>query len=271
MRESAGPRPVAARRIRLICWNEDLARERMASLAGCGFDIDGSRLNPSGLVRQFKELAPAAVLVDLDRLPSHGREVGVALRQSASTRHIPIVFAGGAPEKLERIRKELPDAVFTDWQNAARVVKRAAAHPPFNPARPAAHMERYTGSSLATKLGLKPNLHVALMAAPAGFEELVGDWPEGIEIQPKFGASSELAIWFVRSAREMADVADHLGVHLRRGVSAWICYPKQSSRYRVDFTANDVRAACLDVGLVDYKICSVNADWSGMKFTRRKA
>lgn len=258
-------------RIRLICWSEDLARERVVSLAGSGFEIDGSRLSPSGLVGQFKRLAPSAVLIDLDRLPSHGREVAVALRQSPSTRHIPIVFAGGAPEKLERIRKELPDAVFTDWKKAASVVKKAAASPPLDPAKPVSHMQRYTASGLAAKLGLKPNLHVALVAPPEGFEELVGDWPEGIEILPKFQASTELAIWFVRSAREMAAVADHLGVHLRTGVSAWICYPKQSGRYKVDFTGNDVRRACLAVGLVDYKICSVDADWSGMKFTRRKA
>lgn len=243
----------------------------MDSLAGCGFEIDGSRLNPSGLVGQFKQLAPAAVLIDLDRLPSHGREVAVALRQSAATRHIPIVFAGGAPEKLESIRKELPDAIFSAWKNAARVVKKAAEHPPLNPAKPVSHMQRYTGSGLVAKLGLKPNLRVALVAAPEGFEELVGDWPEGIEIQPKLHASTGLAIWFVRSARELAAVADHLGVHLRGGVSAWICYPKQSGRFKVDFTGNHVRAACLDVGLVDYKICSVDADWSGMKFTRKKA
>jgi len=257
--------------VRLICWDDDLARRRAESLAGFGFDIDASRLNPSGLVGQFKALAPAAVLIDLDRLPSHGREVGVALRQSPSTRSIPVVFAGGAADKLERIRRELPDAIFTDWKNAARAVKKAAAHPPTNPAKPDSHMQRYMGSALTTKLGLKPNRKVALIAAPEGFQELVGEWPDGIEIASKFNARTELAIWFVRSAREMADVADHLGVHLRSGVSAWICYPKQSGRYKVDFNGNDVRTACLGVGLVDYKICSVDADWSGMKFTRKKA
>jgi CheY-like chemotaxis protein len=257
--------------VRLVCWDEELARQRVQSLAGCGFEIDGSRLTPSGLVGQFKKLAPAVVLIDLDRLPSHGREVAGALRQSPSTRHIPIVFAGGAPEKLERIRRELPDAVYVDWKNAARALKKAAANPPVNPAKPVSHMQRYQGSGLITKLGLKPDLKVALIAAPEGFEELVGDWPAGIEIQPRFDSRTELAIWFVRSARELAAITDLLGVKLRRGVSAWICYPKQSGRYKVDFQGNDVRAACLEVGLVDYKICSIDADWSAMKFTRKKA
>jgi hypothetical protein len=256
--------------VRLICWNEDLARERVASLAGCGFEIDGSTLRPSGVISKIKNLAPAAVLIDLDRLPSHGHAVAAALRQSPSTRHVPIVFAGGAPEKLTRIQKELPDAVFVAWKDAARALKKHAARPLLNPAKPVSHMQRYQGSPLVTKLGLKPRQKLAVTAPPEGFDELIGEWPEGIEVQSKFNAKTELAIWFVRSAREMVAVAEHLGVHLRKGVSAWICYPKQAGRHKVDFNANDLRAACLEEGLVDYKICAIDADWTGMKFTRKK-
>ena len=257
--------------VRLVCWDEDLARQRLESLAGCGVEIDGSPFKVSGLIGHFKRLAPAAVLIDLDRKPSYGSAVAGMLRQSPSTRHLPIVFAGGAPDKLPRIRQELPDAVFVEWKDAGKALKKAAARPLLNPVTPAPYMERFKASSLAAKLGLKPDLKLAVIAPPEGFEELVGDWPEGAEIQPKFTAKTELAIWFVRSAREMVAVADHLGVHLRKGVSAWICYPKQAGRYKVDFNSFDLRAACLEVGLVDYKICSVDADWSGMKFTRKKA
>jgi hypothetical protein len=257
--------------VRLVCWNEDEARERVESLAGSGFEIDGSPFKVSGLITHFKKLAPAAVLIDLDRKPSYGQAVAGMLRQSPSTRHLPLVLAGGAPEKLERIRKELPDVVFVEWKNAARALKKAIAHPVINPALPVPHMMRYQGSGLITKLGLKPNQKVALIAPPEGFEELVGEWPEGCEIQPKFTGRTELAIWFIRSAREMVAVADHLGVRLRKGVSAWICYPKKAGRHKVDFNGFDVRAACLEVGLVDYKICAIDADWTGMKFTRKRS
>jgi len=257
--------------VRLICWDEDLARERTELLKAAGFEVEGARLNPSGLIGQFKKLAPAAVLIDLDRLPSHGHQVAAALRQSPSTRPIPIVFAGGAPEKLTRIRQEMPDTVFTSWKDAARAVKKAAANPPLNPAKPISHMQRYTGSGLVTKLGLKPNTRVAVIAPPEGFEELVGEWPEGVDIQPRFTGGSDLAIWFVRSSRELDVVAEVLGARLRKGVSAWICYPKQTGRHKVDFNTYTVRAVCLEVGLVDYKICSIDSDWSGMKFTRKKS
>ena len=259
-----------ARLVRLVCWDQELARDRCALLERSGFEIDGSAFKVSGLIGHFKRLGPAAVLIDLDRKLSYGAAVAGMLRQSPSTRHIPIVFAGGVPEKVERIRRELPDAAFVDWKDAGKALKKAASKPLLNPVQPAPYMEKYKGSGLATKLGLKPNQKLAVIGAPEGFEELVGDWPEGVEIQPKFTSVTELAIWFVRSAREMVAVADHLGVHLRKGVSAWVCYPKQAGRYKVDFNSFDLREACLDAGLVDFKICSVDADWSGMKFTRKK-
>jgi hypothetical protein len=39
---------------------------------------------------------------------------------------------------------------------------------------------------------------------------------------------------------------------------------------RPDFNQNDVRNAALAVGLVDYKVCAVDSQWSGLKFTRKK-
>ena len=41
-----------------------------------------------------------AFVIDLDRLPSQGRDVGVTLRRAKSSRYVALVFAGGAPEKV---------------------------------------------------------------------------------------------------------------------------------------------------------------------------
>ena len=81
--------------VRLVCWKQDLAFERCRPLEEAGFSVDASPLQTGGGIGQFRANPPAAFLIDLDRLPSHGREVAVALRNSKSTRHIPIVFAGG--------------------------------------------------------------------------------------------------------------------------------------------------------------------------------
>jgi CheY-like chemotaxis protein len=257
--------------VRLVCWKEDLARERARALEEAGFPVDASPLNPSGGIGQFRANSPSVILIDLDRLPSHGREVAVALRQSKATRQIPIVFAGGQEDKVERIRRELPDAFFTDWAKVARVLKMALKSAPAKPVIPTAHMQRYRGSSLVKKLGFKPNMKAALLGAPEDFEEKLGELPEGIELQNRITRRTELAIWFVRSRKELEIATDHVTVRLPQSSSVWMIHPKQTGRYKVDFNQNDVRRAGLAAGLVDYKVCAVDDDWSGLKFTRKKS
>jgi CheY-like chemotaxis protein len=257
--------------VRLVCWKQDLALERARLVEEAGFHVDASPLDPGGLIGHFRANLPAAVLIDLERLPSHGREVAVALRNSKTTRHIPIVFAGGLEEKVERVRKELPDAQFTGWNGVARALKKALRNAPSEPVQPPTHMERWAGSSLVKKLGFAPNMKAALLGAPEDFAEKLGELPEGIEIQTRLTSQTKLAIWFVRSRRELESGTELVSARLPMGSSVWIVHPKQAGRYRVDFNQNDVRAAGLAAGLVDYKVCAVDADWSGLKFTRRTA
>jgi CheY-like chemotaxis protein len=257
--------------VRLVSWKEDLARERARILKQAGFSVDASPLNPSGLIGHFRAHMPAAVVIDLDRLPSHGREVAVALRQSKSTRHLPIVFAGGLAEKVAAIRQELPDAFYADWKRVAQVLARSLKNAPVNPVQPVSHMERYAGSSLVKKLGFKPGMRIAMLAPPDGFETTLGDLPDGVELAPKITRETALALWFVRSRRELEGEMEYLSARLPDGASVWIIHPKQTSRFRVDFNQNDVRAAGLAADLVDYKVCAVDADWTGLKFARKKS
>jgi len=47
-------------------------------------------------------------------------------------------------------------------------------------------------------------------------------------------------------------------------------WPKKASPLAADLSQSDVRRLGLAAGLVDYKVCAVDADWSGLKFARRK-
>ena len=63
-------------------------------------------------MKEFRENPPDAVVINLGRLPSHGREAGVFLRGSKSTRLIPLLFVctegvEGNPEK-EAFESALP-------------------------------------------------------------------------------------------------------------------------------------------------------------------
>ena len=232
--------------------------------------MDASPLETGSVITHVRATAPTVVLIDLDRLPSHGREVAVALRRSKWTRSIPIVFAGGPPEKVQRIQTELPDAFFTEWKAVAPTLKKALKNAPTDPVLPPAHMERYAGSSLVKKLGVKPDMTIALLGAPEDFVEKLDDLPETTRFQARITAQTKLAIWFVRSRQELESEIEYTATRLPEGASLWIVHPKQTSRYRVDFNQNDVRTAGLAASLVDYKVCAVDADWSGLKFARKR-
>jgi hypothetical protein len=49
-----------------------------------------------------------------------------------------------------------------------------------------------------------------------------------------------------------------------------VAWPKASSGKQTDLTQAVVRSTGLAAGLVDYKICAIDATWSALRFTRRK-
>jgi hypothetical protein len=257
------------RPVRLISWDEDDARKRAQELKDAGIHTDASQLAAGGgIVARFRDVP--AVCIDLDRLPSHGREVAVALRQTKATRHIPIVFAGGARDKVQRIKKEIPDATFVEWPKAAGALRRVMTQPKApNPVKPPAHMERYSATPLVRKLGIAAGMRVALIGAPDGFAESLPELPDDVEFTARMEAGSKLALWFVRSRRDIESEIEFMGVRLAPGAGLWIIYPKQSGKVRSDLTQGDVRSLALAAGLVDYKVCAVDADWTGLKFTRK--
>src|ERR1700719_1303394 len=140
-------------RVLLIHLNAGEGIERAKSLRAAGYDV--TRLLPQGLkfLRDVRRDPPAAIVIDLERTPSVGRDIALALRISKSTRHVPLVFAGGAPEKVPGIRKMLPDAVYSSWSKIGAELKRAIARPVADPVVPQSIFETYLGTPLLKKLG----------------------------------------------------------------------------------------------------------------------
>ena len=258
------------RLVRLISWSTESAdRERLVEASG--FSVDGTAFPAGRAVGHIRDLAPAAVLIDLDRSPAHGRYIGIVLRAGKSTSHVPLVFAGGEVEKIQRVRQDLPDAIFTTWKSVGTALKRAIKRAPSQPFKPVSYIQQWAGSTLVQKLGFRPAAKIALLGTPDGFEERLGELPKDVEFQSSLTRQTNLAIWFVRSLQELDSEIEFVFGRLPSGKSIWIAFPKKTSRYRVDFNSNDVRASGLAAGMVDYKICAIDADWTAMKFARKKS
>lgn len=109
---------------------------------------------------------------------------------------------------------------------------------------------------------------VTLMGAPEGFRELLGDLPAQVRFVPGMTPDTNLAICFVRNLPDLGNTLEILETHLPPLASVWIVRPKGQPKSRP--TEHDVREGGLARGLVDYKICSVDDAWSGMKFAWRR-
>lgn len=260
--------PTQRHTVRLVCWKEDRASEFAAEIDKAGFAVDAGAIDGPAL-RALGQAPPDAVVIDLGRLPAQGRDVGVMLRTTARSRHTPLVFVDGVEAKVARSREVLPDAVYTSRDDMAMSVRRAIAEPPKDPVVPNSNFAGYSGTPLPKKLGIKAGSMVALVDAPKDFEVTLGELPAGTEVVRRAEPGADVTLWFLRSIDDLHDGIDRMGEIAGDG-RLWICWPKKASGVATDVTQNEVRSTGLANGLVDFKICAIDATWSGLCFTRRK-
>lgn len=263
--------PVSARmpRIRLIHWNADEARDRAAALRAAGHTVTAGPLTGPGSLREIATQPPDAFVIDLTRLPSHGRDVALGFRSYKATRRVPIVFAEGDPDKVAKIKALLPDATYTTWGRIRGALKSAIAHPPAAPVVPASNLAGYSGTPLPKKLGIKPGSTIALVGAPPDFAKTLGALPKGATLRGAGADVRDLTIWFTASRRNLDGNLARLAAAIG-DTPMWIAWPKQASGMKTDLTQQYLREAGLAVGLVDYKVCAIDATWSGLLFKRRR-
>ena len=274
-RPTMAPMP-GKRRVFLVHWHKDECAERAERLIAMGYDVASeSRQDGVGL-RTMDSAAPDAVVIDLGRLPSHGREVALAVRQRQKSRHLPLVFVDGDAAKVEALRDLLPDATFTTWKALRPALAAAIANPPSAPVVPSANPAGYSGTPLPKKLGIQADHAVVVLGAPDDFVKTLGTLPRGATLLSRARAGADVIILFSRRAADLRRRIASLIENLADGGSLWLAWPKQSAVKErpdladTDLNDNSVRAIGLDAGVVDTKVCAIDAVWSGLRFQRRR-
>ncbi len=255
-------------RVRLIHSNAAEAEARGEVLRAAGFEVNHDPLTQAGL-QALRTDPPDAVVLDLSRAPSQVRDLALSLRKQKATRHIPLVFVGGEQGKVARIKELLPDATYTTWDAVGGALEHAIACPPAEPVVPTSAFAAYARTPLPQKLGVKPGSTVNLVGAPRGFAETLGELPEGAVLRYEAPSPGGLTLWFVRSRQELVGGIGEMG-EFAEGGRLWIVWRKKASGIASDLSQTVVRKTGLDSGLVDFKICSVDATWSGLRFSRRE-
>lgn len=251
-------------KVRLFHWRADEAEVYKEVLTKAGFAVDYEEQIGTAVMRALRESAPEAVVIDLSRLPSHGREVAIAIRNSRKTRAIPIVFCDGEAEKVKAVRQLLPDALYCSSAELVKTLK--SARPVTDAVQPSGMMNRYETRTAAQKLGLREGGRIAVYGAPKDAERVLGKLPNGATMMEGEG---DVTLCFVHSADELRERISEVR-RLAARSKLWILWRKKGVAGHNGVTDRLVRETGIDLGLVDYKICSVDAVWSGLLFAARK-
>jgi hypothetical protein len=182
-------------KVRLIHWNRTEGGERVKLLRRLGVSVVFEIPSGQSFFRTLRRNPPDAVVIDLSRLPSQGRDMGIAVRHFKETCKVPIVFAGGDPEKRDRILEQIPDAEASEWDGIRGALVRAMASPPTAPIRPRSLLDGYSSTPLTGKLGIKKGLRVHLINAPKGFKASLGPLPEGTVLKTGGSGMRDLTIF----------------------------------------------------------------------------
>jgi hypothetical protein len=83
-------------------------------------------------------------------------------------------------------------------------------------------------------------------------------------------ASAQVVVLFVTERRAFEERLDALGHAVFPDRSLWIAWPKRSSGVATDMTDRFIREVALPLGLVDNKVCAIDATWSGLRLVWRR-
>lgn len=251
-------------RILVIHWDPVEAGPLCDRIRREGFEASSYPCRGDGGFRSISESPPEAIVIDLMRMPSYGRAMGALLRERKSTRTIPLVFIAGDPEKTERVRELLPDAIFTDLLRVGPAVRRVIRQAPVEPVVPDG-----ARIPLLRKLRIREGAVIALLHAPEGFEARLAPLPEGARLQTGT-QDADVILAFVKSAAALGRELPSLAREMRKSRTLWLVWPKKSGGLPGNLTMPKIRQMCVDVGLIDYKVCAVDETWSGMAVAPRR-
>jgi hypothetical protein len=128
----------------------------------------------------------------------------------------------------------------------------------------------YSGTPLVRKLGYKPGQRAYLDGTPAGYADLLGTLPEGVEFLPRPAGPLDLVHLFTTSCAELRAKLTRYRKLVADDGAVWVSWPKKAAKVPTDVTEDVVRQLALPLGFVDVKVCAVDATWSGLKLVVRQ-
>jgi hypothetical protein len=128
-------------------------------------------------------------------------------------------------------------------------------------------MAGYSGTPLPKKLGIREGSTVALVGAPPG---VIDGLPPGVTVKRQARGSADVVVAFFTERREFERRVEALGRMIFPDGGLWVAWPKRASGVETTMGEDVVRQVALPLGLVDNKVCAIDATWSGLRVVWRR-
>lgn len=123
----------------------------------------------------------------------------------------------------------------------------------------------YSGTPLEKKLGIREGFIISILHPPPHYFDLFTKLPEGLKIVKGSRKKRNLIHYFAKEQAQLVKDLYDLKNGIEQNGMIWISWPKKSSGVATDITEDIIRNLALQHGLVDVKVCALDAIWSGLK------
>ncbi|AEI69016.1 DUF3052 family protein [Corallococcus macrosporus] len=129
-------------------------------------------------------------------------------------------------------------------------------------------MTPYALASLPAMLGIRAGSKVSVINPPRGFVQKLNPLPDGVEFLITAVTGLDVILFFTEDPQELVQRLPALARAMALTGGIWVCWPGGEG-VRKGLSEDFVRHAALDIGLVDNKICTIDATWTGLRLVRR--
>jgi hypothetical protein len=123
--------------------------------------------------------------------------------------------------------------------------------------------------SLVEKLGIRRGQKVGLLNPPSGYDSMLTGLPEGISVAQELSGEFDFIQFFAKNAEDLDESFGASKARIKQSGMIWASWPKGASRALGGLRSDIVREIGLRHGLVDVKVCSIDQNWSALKFVTR--
>ncbi|HEX2607803.1 MAG TPA: hypothetical protein VHK91_10505 [Flavisolibacter sp.] len=122
----------------------------------------------------------------------------------------------------------------------------------------------YSGTPLYKKLNYKEGQVVQVWNAPETYQDYLTGRP-AVTLTNDLNLKKDLIHYFTTEVHQLKADLVLLKAQLKPDGMIWISWPKKASKVITDLTEDLIRELALAHGLIDVKVCAVDATWSALK------